>query len=252
MLASAKTALDSSNETTASTTTAAIAANELTGSIVEINRQLKHTAGAVGAAVSKAIETDAEIALLAEAAQKIGDVVKLIQHIAGQTNLLALNATIEAARAGAAGKGFAVVAAEVKSLSVQTAQATTDIVAQIDAVQGSTKNVISAIRSITKQIQEINQYSSETAASVTVQENATKEISGSVNGAAEGARASLEVMDRVSSDAAMTSASAKTVQRSSELLAFAATELRNEIDLFLKKVSEKADDMPNPARAAVG
>jgi methyl-accepting chemotaxis protein len=144
------------------------------------------------------------------------------------------------------------VAAEVKSLSVQTAQATTDIVAQIDAVQGSTKNVISAIRSITKQIQEINQYSSETAASVTVQENATKEISGSVNGAAEGARASLEVMDRVSSDAAMTSASAKTVQRSSELLAFAATELRNEIDLFLKKVSEKADDMPNPARTAVG
>ena len=252
MMVSTKAALDSSHETTASTATAATAANELTASIEEINRQLKHTASAVGVAVSKAVETDTEIVLLADAAQKIGDVVKLIQHIAGQTNLLALNATIEAARAGSAGKGFAVVAAEVKSLSVQTAKATDDIVAQVGAVQNSTKNVIASIQNITRQIQEINLYSSEAAASVTVQENATKEISGSVIGAAEGARSSLEVLDQVTSDATATSSSAKTVQRSSELLTRAATELRDEIDAFLKKVGEKVDDIDHPSAAAAG
>jgi NO-binding membrane sensor protein with MHYT domain/methyl-accepting chemotaxis protein len=252
MMVSTKAALDSSNETTASTATAATAATELTASIEEINRQLKHTASAVGTAVSTAVETDTEIALLADAAQKIGDVVKLIQHIAGQTNLLALNATIEAARAGAAGKGFAVVAAEVKSLSVQTAKATNDIVSQVGAVQNSTKNVIAAIQNITRQIQEINLYSSEAAASVTVQENATKEISGSVTGAAEGARSSLEVLDQVAADAGATSLSAKTVQRSSALLTRAATELRDEIDSFLKKVGEKADDIHNPPAAIAG
>lgn len=252
MMVSTKAALDSSNETTASTATAATAANELAASIEEINRQLKHTASAVGAAVSRAVETDNEIALLADAAQKIGDVVKLIQHIAGQTNLLALNATIEAARAGVAGKGFAVVAAEVKSLSVQTAKATDDIVAQVGAVQNSTKHVISSIQNITRQIQEINLYSSEAAASVTVQENATKEISASVTGAATGAQSSLDVLDQVASDAAATSLSAKTVQRSSDLLTKAATDLRDEIDAFLKKVGEKVDDIHQPPAAAAG
>src|SRR5712692_9875889 len=57
---------------------------------------------------------------LSGAATRIGEVIGLIQAIAGQTNLLALNATIEAARAGEAGRGFAVVAAEVKSLAGQT------------------------------------------------------------------------------------------------------------------------------------
>jgi methyl-accepting chemotaxis protein len=85
--------------------------------------------------VSVSQSTDAEIAALSQAAQKIGDVVELIRDVAAQTNLLALNATIEAARAGAAGRGFAVVASEVKSLAVQTARATEEISSQIQAVQ---------------------------------------------------------------------------------------------------------------------
>src|SRR5215211_5235129 len=109
-------------------------ADELLRSITEIARQLEQTTGLVRVAVTEAQTTNNEIAGLAHAAQKIGDVVKLIQDIAGQTNLLALNATIEAARAGESGKGFAVVAAEVKSLAVQTAKATEEIGAQISAV----------------------------------------------------------------------------------------------------------------------
>src|SRR5690606_25078097 len=117
-------------------------------SIAEISRQVEQTSEVVRIAVGEAQVTDDGIAALAEAAQKIGDVVQLIRDIAGQTNLLALNATIEAARAGEAGKGFAVVASEVKSLAVQTAKATEDIAAQIQAVQASTSGSVDAIQRI--------------------------------------------------------------------------------------------------------
>ena len=115
----------------------------------EISRQLVHASDVVNVAANEAQSTNAEITELASAAQKIGDVVKLIQDVAGQTNLLALNATIEAARAGEAGKGFAVVASEVKSLAVQTAKATEEIAAQITEVQASTRSAVEAIRRIT-------------------------------------------------------------------------------------------------------
>ena len=119
-LRSTEQAAQTSNGASASVETAAGAADEMAGSIMEIDRQLSQAANVASAAVTEAEGTNSEVAILSDAAQKIGDVVKLIQKIAGQTNLLALNATIEAARAGEAGRGFAVVASEDKSLSVQT------------------------------------------------------------------------------------------------------------------------------------
>ncbi len=93
---------------------------------------------------------------LGDAATRIGEVVGLIQAIAGQTNLLALNATIEAARAGEAGKGFAVVASEVKSLAGQTAKATEEIAGQVGAIQSAVADAAQAIEQVNTIIEEIS------------------------------------------------------------------------------------------------
>ena len=139
---SATSAVAASNDASSGVKVAADATDELASSIAEIARQITQTNNVVRLAVEEAHSTDGEMTTLAELAQKIGDIVKLIQTIAEQTNLLALNATIEAARAGDAGRGFAVVASEVKSLAVQTAKATEAIVGQILAVQGSTTSAV--------------------------------------------------------------------------------------------------------------
>ena len=119
--------------------------NELASSITEIGQRINQTAEIVRLAVDEAQATNQDIGGLAQGAQKIGDVIKLIRDIAEQTNLLALNATIEAARAGEAGRGFAVVASEVKSLAVQTAKATEEISSQVLEVQNSTDKAVEAI-----------------------------------------------------------------------------------------------------------
>ena len=245
----AQAALDSSHEASAGTDSAASAARELSASITEINRQLNHTVEAVSAAVTRAAKSDSEIAALGDAAQKIGDVVKLIQHIAGQIKLLALNAAIEAARAGAAGNGFSVEAAEVKSLSVQIAAAAEDIARQIGTVQLSTHNAIDSIRAITKQVQDINVFSSEASASVEQQGRATREISECVVGASGSAKTVLEVLTQVSSDATATSDSARSVLQASDAVEVAALSLREEIGAFLQKVSDKASEPLLPKAA---
>ncbi len=153
-------AVRTSNDAFSGVESAAAAADELSKSIAEINRQLVSASDVVGAATAEAQTTNAVIGDLAQAAQKINDVVKLIQNVAGQTNLLALNATIEAARAGTAGKGFAVVASEVKALAVQTAKATDVIASQISAVQSSTQSAVRAIGSITNRMEEIRLFTS--------------------------------------------------------------------------------------------
>src|SRR6202161_2329081 len=191
-------AVNISNEAFASVEVAATAADELSKSIAEIDRQLARASDVVRGVATEAQSTNEEIAALARAAQKIDDVVKLIQSVAGQTNLLALNATIEAARAGAAGRGFAVVASEVKALAVQTAKATGDIGQQIAAVQSSTHNAVRAIGSITGRMGEIQQFTSAIATSVEQQNSATGEISDNVAAAAAGTKSVVAVLQQVS------------------------------------------------------
>jgi methyl-accepting chemotaxis protein len=230
-------AVRTSNEAFGSAQIAATAADELSKSIGEINRQLTWASDVVIAAATEAQSTNQDIAGLAQAARKIDDVIKLIQSVAGQTNLLALNATIEAARAGAAGKGFSVVASEVKALAVQTAKATDDIAKQISAVQGSTRSAVSAIGSVAGKMQDIRQFTGAIATSVEQQNAATQEISGSVAAAAAGTKTVVAVLERVSDAIARLHNSADTVLATSQSVERAADSLRDSVDGFLRKVA---------------
>ena len=233
----AEGALKTSNESSVNVSTAATAADEMSNSIAEISRQLHKTADIVRTAVNEAEATNDQIAGLMTAAEKIGEVVKLIQNIAGQTNLLALNATIEAARAGEAGRGFAVVASEVKSLAVQTAKATEEIINHIGAVQGSTRGAVDAIRRIAERMRQINEFTSDVAASVEEQNAATGAISQNVASAAEGAKVIVGVLGQVAGSAHGGRSSAQTMLAASAAMEDAAGKLRSEVESFLAKVA---------------
>jgi PAS domain S-box-containing protein len=230
-------AVRTSNDAFSGVESAAAAADELSKSIAEINRQLVSASDVVGAATAEAQTTNTLISELAQSAQKINDVVKLIQSVAGQTNLLALNATIEAARAGTAGKGFAVVASEVKALAVQTAKATDVIAGQIAAVQTSTQCAVRAIGSIAGRMEEIRLFTSAIATSVEQQNAATSEISDNVAAAATGTRAVVGVLEKVSTAIADMHSSADTVLTASNAVEKAAVSLSESVDGFLRRVA---------------
>ncbi|CAA7625441.1 methyl-accepting chemotaxis protein [Magnetospirillum sp. UT-4] len=174
-------------EASSNVETASAASTELNASIQEISRQVNASADIAREAFGEAEAANGKIQGLATAAQRIGEVVSLINSIASQTNLLALNATIEAARAGDAGKGFAVVAHEVKNLAGQTARATEEISTQVNAIQDETRQAVSVIRAITGTIGRINELSVAVAGAVEEQGAATAEIARNVEHAAHSA-----------------------------------------------------------------
>jgi methyl-accepting chemotaxis protein len=162
------------------------ATEQLSASIREIAQQIGSSTEMIAAAVAEARRTDGQVQELAGSAERIGDVIGLINDIASQTNLLALNATIEAARAGDAGKGFAVVASEVKSLASQTAKATEDIAQQIKTIQDSTKSSVEAIRGIADRISKVNETAAAIAVAIEEQGAATQQIARNLEQASQG------------------------------------------------------------------
>ncbi len=230
-------ATGASQEAYGSVQTVASAAEELSSSISEITRQVAEASGVVSQAGENVKSTTDKVSNLALAADKIGDIVSMIQDIAEQTNLLALNATIEAARAGEAGKGFAVVASEVKSLANQTARATEEISSQISEIQGSTSEAVTAIQDISDTMDTINQYTTSINTSVEQQSAATEEISRSVQQAASGARTVSDNMAGLSASVSETTQSAAQVEHASVSVAGQADELHHAVDKFLEKVA---------------
>jgi PAS domain S-box-containing protein len=233
----AASAVQATNEASASMIAAAGATEELIASIGEIGRQISQAAEVASHSVAEAQATDEHMGRLAETVQEIGDVVNLIRNIAGQTNLLALNATIEAARAGEAGRGFAVVASEVKSLAVQTAKATEQIASQIEAVQNSTRVAVDAIRRNSGRMREIDGYTSAVALSLQQQDSATDEISHNVASAANGAKGMGSVLEEVTRAVGDTRDAADKVLHASETVEAAATSLQRGIEGFLHRVA---------------
>ena len=230
-------AVQNSAEASANMTAAAAASEQLIASIAEIARQIGQAAELVSHSVAEARKTDEQMIRLTQSVQEIGEIVNLIRNIAGQTNLLALNATIEAARAGEAGRGFAVVASEVKSLAVQTAQATEKIAVQIEAVQSSTHLAVEAIRRNTERMRDIDGYTSAVSLSLEQQDSATAEISRNVAGAAQGAKLMVAVLDDVTGAVGDTRTAAGKVLAASESVEAAAVGLQRRIEGFLKRVA---------------
>jgi methyl-accepting chemotaxis protein len=237
----AASARSASGEASINVQTVATAAEELAASTREIADQAQRASTIVAAATEIARATDEDVSHLAAAAERVGNVVSLINSIAEQTNLLALNATIEAARAGEAGRGFAVVAAEVKALANQTAKATEEISSQIAGIQASTGKAVGSIRTIGERVSEINGLNAAIAAAVEEQEAVTREISQSIGRAAAGSTEVAENVDGVSAAIADTSAEAQRVHSVSNELARAARELSAAIDGFLANVTGEGD-----------
>jgi methyl-accepting chemotaxis protein len=230
------TVATASEQATANVQSVASAAEQLTTSVTEISRQVQESARMAGDAVDQARTTNDRVGELSKAAGRIGDVVELINTIAGQTNLLALNATIEAARAGEAGRGFAVVASEVKALAEQTAKATGEISQQISGIQAATGESVSAIREISVTIERLSEISSTIAAAVEEQGAATQEISRNVQQAAQGTQQVSSNICDVQRGAGETGSASSQVLSAAQMLSGDSNRLKVEVAKFLESV----------------
>ena len=214
----------------------AAAAEELAASVAGIARQMAHSTSMTSQAVATARRTDDIVRTLAQGAQKIGEVVGLIDTVAAQTNLLALNATIEAARAGEAGKGFAVVASEVKTLASQTRSATEVISQQIAEMQTATQGVVQAISEVGDAIAEIDRVAIAIAAALERQGRTTQDISRNVQEAAAGTRQMASTIEGVGAATQETGEAAATVLRAAETQGQQAEGLRQEVCDFVRQI----------------
>jgi methyl-accepting chemotaxis protein len=232
----ATTVAAASEEAAANVQSVASASEELSSSVHEISRQVLEASRIAGEAVDQTRSTTERVGELSKAATRIGDVIELINTIAGQTNLLALNATIEAARAGEAGRGFAVVASEVKALAEQTAKATGEISSQVSGIQSATHDSVGAIRDISSTIQRLSEISSAIAAAVEEQGAATQEISRNVQQAALGTQQVSSNVVEVQLGATETGTASSQVLSAAQSLSSDSNRLKLEVGRFLNSV----------------
>src|SRR5213079_3082622 len=236
-----------SEEASTNVQSVASASEELSSSVTEISRRVQDSARMAAEAVDQAARTNARVNELSQAASRIGDVVELINAIAGQTNLLALNATIEAARAGEAGRGFAVVASEVKALAEQTAKATGEIGQQVGGIQSATQDSVTAIQAISGTIEKLSEISSTIAAAVEEQGAATQEISRNVQQAAQGTQQVTSNITDVQRGASETGSASSQVLSAAQTLSGDSNRLKAEVSKFLDSVRAARRPAKGPA-----
>ena len=217
-------------------TTVASSIEELAASIGEIATQATKSTDVAGRAVVESRRTANTMSELGNAANRVGEVIGLIQAIAGQTNLLALNATIEAARAGDAGRGFAVVASEVKSLAAQTARATEDVAALIGSIQSATADAAQAIEQVSSIIDDMSEIAAAVAATVEEQNNAVASIAEGVHRASSETRTGASAISRVAGASAGARTTAADVKALADALAVEAENLQTQVRRFLTDV----------------
>jgi len=227
---------EASEEASTNVQSVASATEEMSSSVNEISRQVQDSARIAHEAVDQARKTNNRVEELSRAAARIGDVVELINTIAGQTNLLALNATIEAARAGEAGRGFAVVASEVKALAEQTAKATGEIGQQISGIQAATQESVSAIKEISDTIGQMSEIASTIASAVEEQGAATQEISRNVQQASQGTQQVSANIADVQRGATETGSASSQVLSAAQSLSQDSNRLKDEVTKFLRTV----------------
>lgn len=244
----ANSARDASGEAFTNVNVVAGAAGELTSASREISTQVHKASEYVSQAMTVAQSTNEDVASLAALADRIGDVVSLINSIAEQTNLLALNATIEAARAGDAGRGFAVVASEVKTLAGQTAKATEEISTQIAAIQAAMQQAVTSIQTITTAVSEIEGRTMAIAAAVEQQEASTLEISRSIELASDGSEQVARNVSEVTGTIDRTHQEARRLSETISLLAQVAGEMSHSVEEFLVTVSADVSERRSASR----
>lgn len=210
------------------------AAEQLTSSIAEIDRQVNNGTHVTSEAALQVQQTRELVSILDKSGHKIGEVVTLINDIAEQTNLLALNATIEAARAGEAGRGFAVVAQEVKNLASQTAKATEDISEQINSMQAANGKAISAICGISDTMKQLEDVSRTIAYAVKEQMSATQEIVRSISETVDNTEHARSSLKTVQDATKRTASSAQSVVIEVESLNNQAQEMQEAMKTTLQ------------------
>jgi methyl-accepting chemotaxis protein len=164
----------------------AAATEEMTSNLTEVGKQIQHARAVAARAREIALGNEQSSDQLQTRAAEIGSIIDVISTIANQIKLLSFNAAIEAARAGQAGRGFTVVANEVKALSSETAEATMQIVTQIEKIREDSKQSAAGSLAISSVINEMDEIMTILVNAMGEQEAATGQITHSIHDLSEG------------------------------------------------------------------
>ncbi len=261
MRSMSETMFETANQTSQHAATVSSAACHASENVETVSRNAAELIDAINAIADKVVQsqditfkavsevetTNELVGGLTQASEAIGEVIKLINDIAGQTNMLALNATIEAARAGDAGKGFAVVASEVKNLAQQTGVATEQIAQQISAIQSATRQTNQAMKDIGEVIEQSSQIAETIAAAVEQQNAAIQEIVRNTTQASNGTKAVVDEIAQVEEAARKSKDSAENLKATSHTMQEVSSVLRTELeDFFVTVQSGHSESKTSP------